>query len=165
MYQRRYLHEKILHPKIPENGFDHGSFPGRHDTLRMDAEHPVQPFHPGLRPLDCIPTIGLFGRQNDLRILTPRRILSDLPFRPYPTHPRRCHQHRCLSRRGGTGFSENNIFIPALIIAITTFLLSLSGVCCGFHFGKIKNLNVEFVGGLILIFIGLKILIEHTLGY
>ncbi len=65
----------------------------------------------------------------------------------------------------GLAFLKTNIFIPALIIAITTFLLSLSGVCCGFHFGKIKNLNVEFVGGLILIFIGLKILIEHTLGY
>ncbi len=64
----------------------------------------------------------------------------------------------------GLAFLKTNILIPALIIAVTTFLLSLSGVCCGFRFGKIKNLNVEFLGGLILIFIGLKILIEHTLG-
>lgn len=64
----------------------------------------------------------------------------------------------------GLAFLKTDIFIPALIIAVTTFLLSLSGVCCGFHFGKIKNLNVEFIGGLILIFIGFKILFEHTLG-
>ncbi len=65
----------------------------------------------------------------------------------------------------GLAFLKTNILVPALIIGVTTFLLSLSGVCCGFHFGKIKHLNVEFLGGLILIFIGLKILVEHTLGY
>lgn len=61
-------------------------------------------------------------------------------------------------------FLKAGIFIPVLIIAFVTFLLSLSGVCCGFHFGKIKWINVEFVGGIILIGIGLKILLEHTLG-
>lgn len=63
----------------------------------------------------------------------------------------------------GLAFLKTDIFIPTLIIAITTFILSLSGVCCGFRFGRIKNLNVELIGGLILISIGLKILIEHTL--
>lgn len=61
-------------------------------------------------------------------------------------------------------FLKINIFVPTIIIALTTFILSLSGVCCGVKFGKIKKVNMEFIGGLILIGIGLKILIEHTLG-
>lgn len=64
----------------------------------------------------------------------------------------------------GLAFLKTDIWMPAVIIAFTTFILSLSGVCCGFRFGKIKNINVEFLGGLILIAIGTKILIEHTLG-
>lgn len=60
-------------------------------------------------------------------------------------------------------FLKTNIYFPVAIIAITTFLLSLTGVCCGFRFGKIKNVNVELIGGIILIAIGVKILVEHTL--
>lgn len=65
----------------------------------------------------------------------------------------------------GLAFLKTSILLPALIIAFTTFVLSLSGVCCGFRFGKIKNINVEFLGGMILIIIGFKILTEHTLGF
>lgn len=60
-------------------------------------------------------------------------------------------------------FLKTDIILPATIIALVTFLLSLSGVCCGFRFGKIRGINVEFLGGLILIGIGTKILLEHTL--
>lgn len=56
-----------------------------------------------------------------------------------------------------------SIWFSAAIIASTTFFLSFSGVICGFRFGKIKGLKVELLGGLILIVIGTKILIEHTL--
>ena len=59
-------------------------------------------------------------------------------------------------------FLKTTILLPALIIAFTTFILSLSGVCCGSHFGKIKGFNVELLGGAILVGIGIKILIEHT---
>ena len=59
-------------------------------------------------------------------------------------------------------FLTTTITGPVLVIALTTFLLSLSGICCGFHFGKLKRINVELAGGLILIGIGLKILAEHT---
>lgn len=62
-------------------------------------------------------------------------------------------------------FLKTSILLPAFIIAVTTFVLSLSGVCCGVKFGKIKNINVELIGGLILIGIGTKILLQHTLGY
>lgn len=60
-------------------------------------------------------------------------------------------------------FLKTTIWFPVSIIAFTTFSLSFSGVVCGFRFGKIKGLKVELLGGLILIAIGIKILIEHTL--
>lgn len=60
-------------------------------------------------------------------------------------------------------FLKTDILLPALIIGITTFLLSFSGVCCGVRFGRVKALNVELVGGIILMCIGTKILLEHTL--
>ena len=60
-------------------------------------------------------------------------------------------------------FLKTGIWFPASFIAFTTFFLSFSGVICGFRFGKIKGLKVELLGGLILIVIGVKILIEHTL--
>lgn len=58
-------------------------------------------------------------------------------------------------------FLKTDIFLSAGIIAMTTFLLSFSGVWCGLHFGQIKKLNAELVGGVILIAIGIKILVEH----
>lgn len=60
-------------------------------------------------------------------------------------------------------FLKTSIWFPVSVIAFTTFFLSFSGVICGFRFGKIKGLKVELLGGLILIGIGIKILIEHTL--
>ncbi len=60
-------------------------------------------------------------------------------------------------------FLKTDIWIPAVIIAFTTFSLSFSGVLCGFRFGQIKGLKVELLGGLILVGIGVKILIGHTL--
>ena len=60
-------------------------------------------------------------------------------------------------------FLKVMIWFPAFIIAFTTFFLSFTGVLFGFRFGKIKGLKVELLGGLILIIIGTKILIEHTL--
>lgn len=60
-------------------------------------------------------------------------------------------------------FLDSDILTPAFIIALTTFLLSITGILCGFHFGRIKGLKAELLGGLILIGIGVKILVEHTL--
>jgi putative Mn2+ efflux pump MntP len=65
----------------------------------------------------------------------------------------------------GLSFSmvNRNVYIPALIIGCITF-----GVCfLGFQFGKKVGLVFEagsqIVGGVILIGIGVKILLEHTL--
>ena len=58
-------------------------------------------------------------------------------------------------------FLKVNIFFSILIIGVTTFALSLGGVLLGNRFGaKYKN-KAEIAGGVILIFIGLKILLEH----
>jgi len=52
--------------------------------------------------------------------------------------------------------------IPAVsFIGVTTFVLSIVGVKVGTVFGCRYKSKAEFAGGLILILMGLKILIEH----
>ena len=52
--------------------------------------------------------------------------------------------------------------IPAdSFIGVTTFVLSLIGVKIGNVFGSRYKSKAEFIGGLILILMGLKILLEH----
>ena len=54
-----------------------------------------------------------------------------------------------------------NTLLGAIIIGITTFILSCIGVKIGHIFGlKYKN-KAELAGGIILICLGLKILLEH----
>lgn len=60
-------------------------------------------------------------------------------------------------------FLKTSIYFPAFIIGFVTFSLSLIGVISGYRFGKIKGVNVELLGGVILITIGVKILIEHLM--
>ena len=60
-------------------------------------------------------------------------------------------------------FLKTSIYFPAFIIGFVTFALSLIGVISGYRFGKIKGINVELFGGIILIGIGIKILIEHLM--
>ena len=58
-------------------------------------------------------------------------------------------------------FSGARIFSAAGFIGVTTFILSAAGVKIGGIFGlKLKN-KAEFAGGLILILIGARILLEH----
>ena len=54
-----------------------------------------------------------------------------------------------------------NIALAAPIIGVTTFLLSALGLRIGSVFGLRYKNKAEFVGGLILILIGTKILLEH----
>jgi putative Mn2+ efflux pump MntP len=57
-----------------------------------------------------------------------------------------------------------DIIVPVLIIGLVTFTLSFLGVLAGHRFGKLIAGKVEVLGGLILIAIGSKILLEHLLG-
>ncbi|MCL7489503.1 MAG: manganese efflux pump MntP family protein [Desulfobulbaceae bacterium] len=65
----------------------------------------------------------------------------------------------------GFTFSFLNISIvePVIVIGIVTFVFSLAGTYIGEFFGHVFEDKIEFAGGLILIAIGTKILIEHTL--
>ena len=53
------------------------------------------------------------------------------------------------------------IWSSVIIIGITTFLFSVLGVKIGNVFGSKYEKSAEIVGGIILILIGLKILLEH----
>lgn len=54
-----------------------------------------------------------------------------------------------------------NIIAAVTFIGITTFLFSAVGVKVGNVFGERYKSKAEFVGGVILIILGIKILIEH----
>ncbi len=55
------------------------------------------------------------------------------------------------------------VILSSTIIGITTFLISLSGVYLGSRCGDLFGNKAEIAGGVILILIGIKILIEHLL--
>ena len=63
----------------------------------------------------------------------------------------------------GVTFAFLNVAIvwPVLIIGLITFGTSFVGVFIGDRFGHIFESRIELIGGLILIAIGLKILLEH----
>ncbi len=58
-------------------------------------------------------------------------------------------------------FFYDSIIIPVIIIGLTTFFVSLSGIYMGKKAGKSIAGKAEIIGGIILILIGLKIFIEH----
>ena len=53
------------------------------------------------------------------------------------------------------------IITPVIIIGIVTFIFSILGLQLGKYFGKKLGKYVEIFGGLVLIGIGVKILLEH----
>ncbi len=65
----------------------------------------------------------------------------------------------------GVSFSMVELTVPiyaaAILIGCTTFAISVAGVFVGNLFGARYKNRAEFVGGAILILIGLKILLEH----
>lgn len=60
-------------------------------------------------------------------------------------------------------FLKVNIWYAVLFIGITTALFSAAGVYLGNLFGCRYKSKAEFAGGFILIVMGLKILLDHTL--
>lgn len=60
-------------------------------------------------------------------------------------------------------FLSISILEPVLLIGIITFILSFIGTIIGDKLGHLFEKKLEIIGGLILIGIGFKILIEHTL--
>ena len=66
----------------------------------------------------------------------------------------------------GVTFSvtNTNIWIAISIIGVTTFAFSAVGVKIGNIFGAKYRSKAELIGGIVLILVGTKILIEHLMG-
>ncbi len=58
-------------------------------------------------------------------------------------------------------FLKSTIVFPAIIIGIVTLTLSFLSFLLGNRIGRFFEKKIVIVGGLILIGIGIKILIEH----
>ncbi len=56
-----------------------------------------------------------------------------------------------------------DIWSAIAIIGVTTFVLSIMGLKIGNIFGCRYKSKAEFLGGLVLLLLGVKILVEHTL--
>ena len=58
-------------------------------------------------------------------------------------------------------FLDVNIWVSALVIGVVTFAISAAGVYLGAAFGSRLGSKAGIIGGVILIAIGFKIVIEH----
>ncbi|HOI84225.1 MAG TPA: manganese efflux pump MntP family protein [Campylobacterales bacterium] len=58
-------------------------------------------------------------------------------------------------------FLNQNIFLSALIIAAVTFVISAFSVVIGHKIGEKLESKAEIFGGIVLVLIGSKILLEH----
>lgn len=58
-------------------------------------------------------------------------------------------------------FLEVNILMAIIIIGVITFIISFAGVAIGNIFGSKYENKAKIFGGVVLILIGLKILLEH----
>ncbi|TFB13291.1 manganese efflux pump [Filobacillus milosensis] len=58
-------------------------------------------------------------------------------------------------------FLEVSILFSIISIGITTFILSFIGVLIGQLSGERLNKKAELFGGMVIVFIGVKILLEH----
>lgn len=56
-----------------------------------------------------------------------------------------------------------NILISTIIIGVITFIISVIGVKIGNIFGKKYEKKAQLFGGTVLVFIGIKILLEHLI--
>lgn len=59
---------------------------------------------------------------------------------------------------------QSSIILPIVTIGLMTFLLSASGYIFGHTLGQAFESRIKIIGGLVLIVIGLKILLDHLLG-
>ncbi|MBN1409509.1 MAG: manganese efflux pump [Spirochaetales bacterium] len=61
------------------------------------------------------------------------------------------------------GVLDVPFLVPVIIIGIVTFAVCLAGIYLGNKVGHLFENKLEIIGGIILILIGIKILIEHLL--
>ncbi|MCK4758362.1 MAG: manganese efflux pump, partial [Thermoplasmata archaeon] len=56
-----------------------------------------------------------------------------------------------------------SIIVPVIIICIMSFIFAFAGTFVGKRAGDLFGSKMEIIGGIILIGLGVKILLEHTL--
>lgn len=59
-------------------------------------------------------------------------------------------------------FFWKNMWLPGALIGAVTFIVSMLGIYMGRNAGKRLATKAEILGGIILILIGVKILVEHS---
>ena len=59
------------------------------------------------------------------------------------------------------GILHMNVWLPILVIGCVTFMISFAGVYLGDRIGRFFGKQIERIGGLVLIGIGVKILVAH----
>lgn len=64
----------------------------------------------------------------------------------------------------GFGLLHVNIWLACLIIGVVTFAASMTGGWVGHRSGRLLGNAAELIGGLVLIGLGIKILLEHLNG-
>ena len=60
-------------------------------------------------------------------------------------------------------FLKVNLIVAISMIGVITFVLSVIGTKIGNRFGDKYESKAELVGGVILVLLGIKILLEHLL--
>ena len=58
-------------------------------------------------------------------------------------------------------FLKVNVTVAVILIGLITFVICFGGIFIGHHFGSKYKTKAELLGGIILVCIGLKILLEH----
>ena len=59
-------------------------------------------------------------------------------------------------------FLNTNIWLASSMIGVVTFAIATFGGMAGFRLGSAVGKNANIIGGLVLIAIGVKIVLEHT---
>ena len=59
-------------------------------------------------------------------------------------------------------FLNTNIWLASSVIGVVTFIIATFGGMAGFRLGSAVGKNANIIGGLVLIAIGIKIVLEHT---
>lgn len=59
-------------------------------------------------------------------------------------------------------FLNTDIWFASILIGVVTFAIAAFGGLAGFKLGAMAGKRADVAGGLVLIFIGVKILLEHT---
>ncbi len=147
------------------NGFKVGAFFGL-----FQAFMPLIGWFGGLALLDMISGFDHWAAFSILSLIGSKMILETMHKKTEDKKPRTVYMLIMLSVATSIdalvvgvslAFFGTSIIMAIATFGIVTFLLSFLGIQVGYKFGSFFGQKVGAVGGLILIGIGTKILIEH----